>query len=100
MATNAATVADGLEVLHADGGGEFTIGVKSVLSRRGPQKLSHGNGSVKSILFQYDFSLANLLAKMKDADYWGEGPNATLSLFGMVNWVKKATIRGRTTPTS
>jgi hypothetical protein len=87
-AANATTVSGAIEVLHAGGGGEFDLGVKGNYLD-GPTASSKGNGSVNSILMQYDFSLANLLANLKrpKASYWGDGPDLAASFFFMYNAV-------------
>ncbi len=48
------------------------------------------NGSVTSILFQYDYSfgaLARYLSHYPRA-YWSDGPELKMSLFGTVSWIK------------
>jgi hypothetical protein len=88
-AKSANVVAPAIEVLHANGGGEFSLGVTSNYLD-GPTKSSHGNGAVDSLSLQYDFSVANLLENLRkpDSHFWGEGRDLTISLFTMMNWVK------------
>ncbi len=87
-ATNATVVNDAIEVLHSGGGGEFTLGVKSNYLD-GKTASSKGNGAVNTILMQYDFSLANLMANLKTpkTQYWGDGPDLAASFFLMYNAV-------------
>jgi hypothetical protein len=87
-ATDATVVSGAIEVLHAGGGGEFDLGVKGNYLD-GPTASSKGNGAVNTLLMQYDFSLANLLANLKTpkASYWGDGPDLTASFFFMYNAV-------------
>ncbi len=87
-ATNAATVSGAIEVLHAGGGGEFSLGVKGNYLD-GKTQSSKGNGAVNTLLMQYDFSLANLLANLKTpkTTYWGDGPDLAASVFLMYNAV-------------
>jgi hypothetical protein len=95
-AKNAVTVAPAVEVIHSNGGGEYALGVTdNYLNGRSPtgavpDESSNGNGAVDTVLLQYDFSLANLLANLKEpkSTYWGEGMDLSLSLFGMFNFVK------------
>ncbi len=49
-----------------------------------------GTGSVDSILVQYDFSIGTLYRKIKNPNsgFWGDGPDVTLSLFGLFQSVK------------
>lgn len=82
-AKNARVVDDVVEVIHAGGGGEFSQGI--VGNYLGPK--SAGNGAVETVLLQYDFSLANLLAGIKRATFWGEGPDLAASVFMMWNGV-------------
>jgi hypothetical protein len=87
-AQDAITVDSAVEVLHANGGGEFGLGVTHNYLG-GPVPTNHGTGSVDSFLFQYEFSLANLLLNLKNpgSRFWGEGRDLTLALFGMINAV-------------
>lgn len=86
--SSCATVADAVEVIHSYGGGEFSLGIKGNYLD-GPSARSNGNGQVDTFLMQYDFSLANLLAKTKTPkqDFWGDGPDLTATYFMMYNAV-------------
>jgi hypothetical protein len=48
-----------------------------------------GTGSIDSVLVQYDYSLGLLWRKLKNphAEFWGDGPDLTLSVFGMYSAV-------------
>jgi hypothetical protein len=50
---------------------------------------SGGNGTVNSLMFQYEFSLMNLLKGMEDGSrFWGEGMDFVAKLYAMFNMVK------------
>lgn len=87
-ADRAVTVASAIEVLHSNGGGEFSLGVTSNYLD-GPTKASAGTGSVNSFVAQYDFSVANLLLNLEKpgSHFWGDGRDLKLSLFTMINAV-------------
>jgi len=100
---DALTVGRAIEVIHASGGGEFGLGVVDNylgLSCVGPggantpffktgQACSKGNGSVDTLLAQYEFSLTNFLQQSSGGGrFWGDGPDLTLKLYGMYNKVK------------
>jgi hypothetical protein len=55
-----------------------------------------GTGSIDSILVQYDYSFGLLWRKLKDpnAGFWGDGPDLTLSLFGMYSTVSSTDTSG------
>src|SRR5450432_4041726 len=71
----AITVSRAIEVLHASGGGEFGLGVvdnylgpacvgagglmRQYFPTGAPPACSRGNGSVNTLLAQYEFSLTN-----------------------------------------
>jgi hypothetical protein len=84
-ASHAMTVAPVIESVHAYGGGYFGLGVTE--NYLGP--MSNGNGSVNTILFQYDYSIGLLLRNLQQpgSDFHGDAPDITLSLFGMYNWI-------------
>jgi hypothetical protein len=84
-ARSAASVGPVIETVHAYGGGGFGLGVTE--NYLGP--MSNGNGSVNTILFQYDYSIGLLLRNLRErgAEFYGDGPDITLSLFGMYNWI-------------
>jgi hypothetical protein len=99
---DALTVGRAIEVIHASGGGEFGLGMVDNylgLSCVGPgagkapyfktgQACSKGNGSVDTLLAQYEFSLTNFLQQSSGGQrFWGEGSDATLKLYGMYNKV-------------
>jgi hypothetical protein len=99
-ADDAVTVAPAIEVLHAYGGGQFNLGVTdNYLDSRGcaPRgapvagraPCSGGNGSVNSILAQYEFSFANLFTNLESPGtrFWGEGRDFVIALYGMYNKV-------------
>jgi hypothetical protein len=101
-ADDAVTVAPAIEVLHAYGGGQFNLGVtdnyldsrgctlRSGAPTLGRAPCSGGNGSVNSILAQYEFSVANLLTNLESPGtrFWGEGRDFVIALYGMFNQVE------------
>jgi hypothetical protein len=83
-ANHATVVNDVVEVIHSGGGQEFSQGIQGNYLD-GPHKASNGNGAVNTVLVQYDFSLANLLAGIKKASFYGDGPDMAASFFMMWN---------------
>jgi hypothetical protein len=84
-ASHATSVGPVIETVHAYGGGGFGLGVtENYLGA-----MSNGNGSVNTILVQYDYSIGLLLRNLQErgAQFAGDGPDITLSLFGMYNWI-------------
>jgi hypothetical protein len=55
-----------------------------------------GTGSIDSVLVQYDYSFGLLWRKLKDpnAGFWGDGPDVTLSVFGMYSAVSSTDTSG------
>jgi hypothetical protein len=55
-----------------------------------------GTGSIDSILVQYDYSFGLLWRKLQNpgAGFWGDGPDVTLSLFGMYSSVSSTDTSG------
>jgi hypothetical protein len=72
-AANAGVLSDAIEVLHSQGGWQFT---NNYFGNR-------GNGTVNSLAFQYTFSLAAFM--MRPQAWWGQGSDLTLQVFGMYN---------------
>jgi hypothetical protein len=100
---DALTVGRAIEVLHSSGGGEFGFGVVdnylglSCVKSGGDQTpffrtgeaCSQGNGSVDTLLAQYEFSLTNFLQQSSGGQkFWGDGQDLVLKLYGMYNKVK------------
>jgi hypothetical protein len=52
-------------------------------------RCSGGNGSINTLLAQYEFSVANFITNSHDptARFWGEGPDFVVKLYGMYNKV-------------
>jgi hypothetical protein len=111
-AKNALVVGRAIEVLHASGGGEYQLGVvdnylgpgcvaaaalnmerTNTLQGPGgalpPAGCSQGNGSVDSVMAQYEFSLTNFLQMSEEGGqkFWGEGSDFKVVLYGMLNKV-------------
>jgi hypothetical protein len=85
-AENSRVVGSAVEVIHANGGGEFALGLTSNYLD-GPQRRSNGTGAVNTFMAQYELSIANILSNMKQPAqrYWGEGPDLKIAAFTMVN---------------
>jgi hypothetical protein len=103
---DAITVGRAIEVIHASGGGEFGLGM--VDNYLGPSCVSvggvathqyypvgndgtcsMGNGSVDTLLGQYELSWANFSQLSSGGQkFWGDGQDAKLVLYGMYNKVK------------
>jgi len=99
---DALTVSRAIEVIHASGGGEFGLGAVdnylglSCVGAGGSQTplfkmgeaCSRGNGSVDTLLAQYEFGLTNFLQQSSGGQkFWGEGADLGLKLYGMYNRV-------------
>lgn len=110
---NALTVARAIEVIHSSGGGEFGLGVvdnylgpscvntdplgthgrayypQPTDGFNGSRPCSMGNGSVDTLLAQYEFDLTNFSQMSSGGQrFWGEGSDVILKLYGMYNKVK------------
>ncbi|APR77993.1 Hypothetical protein A7982_03340 [Minicystis rosea] len=87
-ANHATVVTDVVEVIHSGGGQTYSQGLQGNYLD-GPTKSSNGNGKINTLLLQYDFSLANLLANLKSprSQFWGDGPDLAASFFMMFNSV-------------
>ncbi len=87
IGTHAVTVAPGVEVIHAFGGGFFKSGITHQYfnSRQywddayDSTKNRDGNGSISTLAFQWDLSIASLIELSQQLD---------LTTFGMFNYVK------------
>lgn len=86
QANHATVVTDVVEVIHSGGGQTYSQGIQGNYLD-GPTKSSNGNGAINSLLLEYNFSLANLLANIKHASFWGDGPDLAASFFMMFNSV-------------
>ncbi len=90
QASHATVVNDVVEVIHSGGGQEFSQGIQGNYLDGPKAAAAHtgdGTGAVNTLLLQYDFSLANLLAHVRNAQFWGDGPDLTASFFMMWNAV-------------
>lgn len=117
-AKKAISVAPAIEVLHSFGGGQFQLGVTDnyfgpsciggpdpvtglntnainpyrAAASKTPRSVlancSLGDGSVNTILAQYDFSVQNFIQQFSGGQkFWGEGQDFSFSLYGMLNKV-------------
>jgi hypothetical protein len=80
-AKNAGSVADAIEVLHSQGGWQLA-----------QNYFSDGNRKIASLGFQYTFSLASFL--MRPRPFWGQAPDVTFRVYGMINHVFDTTSGG------
>lgn len=90
-ASNATTIAPAVEVLHANGGGEFTLGLvdnylDSYQCRTDPgnNQCSNGNGAVNSVLGQWDISLSSIA----ESSVFGAGRDLGMKFYAMFNNVE------------
>ncbi|MEM7160074.1 MAG: hypothetical protein AAF799_44970 [Myxococcota bacterium] len=83
-AIRARSVGPAIEVIHSQGGGNFSLGIVDNYLE-GPTNQSNGNGEIHTVLFQTDHSIRKLIQGDK---FWGEGRDATVSLYGMVNKIR------------
>jgi hypothetical protein len=87
IGNHAVTVAPGIEVIHAFGGGFFKSGIthQYFVGRQywddayDSTKKKDGNGSISTLAFQWDLSVASLIELSQQLD---------LTAFGMLNYVK------------
>jgi len=112
-ADQALTVGPALEWLHAKGGGVFNLGVTNNYldnprcqmaawvgtpydatqpagQQGGPARgcSSGGTGTVNALLFQYEFSVTNLLQGLEDGTtFWGDGMDFKAIVYAMYNKV-------------
>jgi hypothetical protein len=83
-ANKARTVGPAIEVIHAQGGGNFTLGVVDNYLE-GPTKQSDGDGAIYTIGAQTEHSLKKIFEG--DA-FWGAGWDLRLTVYGMLNFVE------------
>ena len=74
-ASNAGVLQDTIEVVHSQGGWQFTNNFLG----------DNGNGTVNNIGFQYTFSLAAFM--LRPQAWWGQGADFTVQLFGIYTWI-------------
>lgn len=75
-ATNANALSDALELIHSQGGWQFTNNYLG----------GEGYGTVNTLAFQYTFSMAAFL--LRPQAWWGDGADLTLQVFGMYNTIE------------
>lgn len=83
-AIRARSVGPSIEVIHSQGGGNFSLGIVDNYLE-GPTQQSGGNGEIHTFLFQTDHSLRTIIQGDK---FWGEGRDLTASLYTMINRVR------------
>jgi hypothetical protein len=82
-ANKARTIGPAIEVIHAQGGGNFTLGIVDNYLE-GPTKSSDGDGAVYTLGFQTEHSLRKIL---QGDPFWGAGWDLRLMLYGMLNFI-------------
>jgi hypothetical protein len=88
-ATNAGAVGPAIEVIHSLGGGNHQTGNGLIDNYFGPctkcVAADVGTGSVDTVEIAYNYSFGLLYRKLRDprANFWGDGMDLTLGLFGM-----------------
>jgi len=80
-AKNALTISDSIELLHSQGGWQFTQNYFPKAYLRG----AGGGGEVHTVAFQYTFSLAAFM--MRPRPFWGQAADITIRPFLMFNKV-------------
>jgi hypothetical protein len=80
-AKNALTINDSIEVLHSQGGWQFTQNYFPTAYQAG----SGGDGEIHTIAGQYTFSLAAFM--MRPRPFWGQAADITIRPFFMYNKV-------------
>jgi hypothetical protein len=80
-AKNALTINDSIELLHSQGGWQFTQNYFPKAYLRG----AGGDGEVHTVAFQYTFSLAAFM--MRPRPFWGQATDITIRPFFMFNKV-------------
>jgi hypothetical protein len=77
------TVGPAIEVIHAQGGGNFTLGVVDNYLE-GPTQQSDGDGAIHTIGAQTEHSLRKIL---RGDPFWGAGWDVRLTVYGMLNFI-------------
>ncbi|MBN2196352.1 MAG: hypothetical protein JW751_26295 [Polyangiaceae bacterium] len=92
LARNALTVAPSVEILHSNGGGEFSLGVTNQYLDNpacNPAKgecSTGGTGNIYTGMFQWEFGLQNFIRALQDRDrFWGEGRDFVMKNYVMLN---------------
>lgn len=83
-ANKARTVGPAIEVIHAQGGGNFTLGVVDNYLE-GPTQQSDGDGAVYTVGAQTEHSLKKIL---EGDQFWGAGWDLRLTVYGMMNFIE------------
>ena len=90
---------DAIELLHSQGGWSMLknfYGEQLLVdptptadndSTSRANKPNPGTGKINTLAWQYQLSLARLLWFLQDKEFWGQGPDFTLTTWGMVNFV-------------
>jgi len=83
-AYKARTVGPAIEVIHAQGGGNYTLGVVDNYLE-GPSQQSDGDGAVYTLSVQTEHSLRKMI---QGDQFWGAGWDVTLTAYGMLNLIE------------
>jgi hypothetical protein len=92
-AEDAAAVGPAIEVIHSLGGGGHQTGNGLIENYLGPcakcATADVGTGSIDTVEVAYNYSFGLLYRKLRDprANFWGDGTDLTLGVFGMYSAV-------------
>jgi hypothetical protein len=87
---------DAIELLHSQGGwcllknfygDQLLQDNNTTASTTRNNKANPGTGQINTLAWQYQLSLARLLWGLQDKDFWGQGPDLTVTTWGMLNFV-------------
>ena len=92
-----ASMPDAIELLHSQGGwcmlknfyGDMFLkdDVNSGVTSRS-DKPNPGTGRINTLAWQYMFSVSRVLYYLQGKEFWGQGPDLTISTWGMFNAIK------------
>jgi hypothetical protein len=81
-AKNSSVISDAIEVLHSQGGWQMTQNYFSKINQQA-SATNDGTGTIHTIGFQYNFSLAAFM--MRPRPFWGQTADINVKIFGMYN---------------
>lgn len=83
-ADKAKVVGPAIEVIHATGGGQYTVGITGNYLD-GPRSQSNGDGAVHTVMAQIEHSVRKAI---DGDDYWGQKMDLGLKLYGVYNKIR------------
>jgi len=88
---------DAIEALHSQGGWSLLKNFYGDMFLSDPDngdrytsknnRPNPGTGKINTLAWQYQLSLARLLWGLQDKEFWGQGPDLTITTWGMLNFV-------------